>query len=61
MAETVFINYAAKSFRAEQELALTDPELLDVINLKLAKEPELNNFQKWRRIFIPVQGREIGA
>lgn len=32
MAETVFVNYAAKSVKAEQELALSDHELLEVIS-----------------------------
>ncbi|MGR8932070.1 MAG: Na/Pi cotransporter family protein, partial [Gammaproteobacteria bacterium] len=32
MAETVFINYAAESVKAEKEMALTDHELLEVIN-----------------------------
>ncbi len=32
MAETVWVNYAVKSVKAEQELALTDHEILEVIN-----------------------------
>lgn len=34
MAETAFVNYRDKSVKAEQELALTDHELLEVINPK---------------------------
>ncbi|WP_349431553.1 Na/Pi symporter [Methylomarinum sp. Ch1-1] len=40
MAEAVFINYSDKSIEAEQELALTDHELLDVINPKPANNHE---------------------
>ena len=31
------------------------------IQFELYKDPKLNNFRKWRRIFIPVQGRESGV
>ena len=40
MAETVFINYATASVKAEKELALTDHELLEVIKPKPAIEHE---------------------
>lgn len=36
MAETVFINYTSDSIQAEKELALTDHELIEVINPKPA-------------------------
>ncbi len=40
MAETVFVNYAAKSVKAEQELALSDHELLEVIKPKPVENHE---------------------
>jgi len=42
MAETVFVNYAVDSVKAEKELALTDHELLEVINPNRAVEHEQN-------------------
>lgn len=42
MAETVFINYAVDSVKAERELALTDHELLEVIKPSPAVEHEQN-------------------
>lgn len=40
MAETVFVNHAADSVKAEKELALTDHELLEVIKPKPAIDHE---------------------
>ncbi len=42
MAETVFINYAVDSVKAEKELALTDHELLEVIKPSPVVEHEQN-------------------
>lgn len=40
MAETVFVNHAAESVKAEKELALTDHEMLEVIRPKQAVDHE---------------------
>lgn len=42
MAETAFVNYAEKSVKAEQELALNERELFDVITFKQAENHEQN-------------------
>lgn len=42
MAQTVFVDYAAKSVKAEQALALSDHELLEVINPKPVENYEQN-------------------
>jgi phosphate:Na+ symporter len=40
MGETLFINYTTKSAKAEQEMSLTENELLEVINAKVVTENE---------------------